>query len=116
MQIMRLHQCFINFKDCIVTFPCPSSKVSSMHPYIQARRLHQRFRIFKLKGFIDASSYSRSNASSMLPHIQARSFHPCFLIFKFEGFVFLKLKKIHRCFVKHKLEGFIDVVFLIFML
>ncbi|KAA0066004.1 hypothetical protein E5676_scaffold120G00410 [Cucumis melo var. makuwa] len=65
----RLHQCFIDFKDCSVTFPCPSLKVSSIHLHIQARKLHQHFLIFKLKGFIDASSYSSSKPSSTLPHI-----------------------------------------------
>ncbi|KAA0053583.1 protein NYNRIN-like [Cucumis melo var. makuwa] len=64
-----LHQCSTDFEDCTVTFPCPSSKVSSMHPHIQARRLHQHFLIFKLESFIDASSYSSSKASSTLSHI-----------------------------------------------
>ncbi|TYJ99972.1 hypothetical protein E5676_scaffold360G00130 [Cucumis melo var. makuwa] len=56
--------CFTDFKDCIVTFPCPSLKVSSM-----------------------ISSYSSLKASSMLSHIQARKLHRCFLIFKLEGFI-----------------------------
>uniref|UniRef100_A0A9I9EKJ8 Uncharacterized protein n=1 Tax=Cucumis melo TaxID=3656 RepID=A0A9I9EKJ8_CUCME len=75
MQDWRLDQCITNFEDCTVTFRCPSLKVSSMHPYIQARRLHECFLIFKLEGFINASSGSSLKASSMLPHIQARRLH-----------------------------------------
>ncbi|KAA0054621.1 hypothetical protein E5676_scaffold22G00590 [Cucumis melo var. makuwa] len=60
MQDWRLYQCFTNFEDCIVTLPCPSSRVTSMHPHIQARS---------------------SKTSSTLPHIQARRLHRRFLIY-----------------------------------
>ena len=63
------------FKDFIKARSNARLGTSPMLRHLQLWRLHCCFLIFKLKGFMDASSYS------------SWRLHKCFLIFKLKGFI-----------------------------